>query len=61
MAGFGVGANVLIGGSEQSFQLRPLSTPTLTVLILALGVNRSELRSGNNSCPGRDRSMSATV
>lgn len=44
-AGVGVGANLLIGGSNQSFTLQPLSVQAQTGLNLAVGVSRFELRS----------------
>jgi len=44
-AGVGVGANLLVGGSEQSFTLQPLSVQAQTGLNLAVGVSRFELRS----------------
>lgn len=44
-AGVGVGANLLVGGSNKSFTLQPLSLQTRTGLNLAVGVSRLELRS----------------
>ena len=44
-AGVGVGANLLVGGSDRSFTLQPLSVQTQTGLNLAVGVSRFELRS----------------
>jgi len=44
-AGVGVGANLLVGGSDQSFTLQPLSVQAQTGLNLAVGVSRFELRS----------------
>lgn len=44
-AGVGVGANLLVGGSNQSFTLQPLSVQAQTGLNLAVGVSRFELRS----------------
>lgn len=44
-AGVGVGANLLVGGSEQSFTLQPLSVQAQTGLNLAVGVAGLELRS----------------
>ncbi|WP_262029471.1 DUF992 domain-containing protein [Microvirga sp. Mcv34] len=43
-AGAGVGANVLVGGSNQSISLQPLSVSGQTGLNLALGVADFELR-----------------
>ncbi|EIM25917.1 DUF992 domain-containing protein [Microvirga lotononidis] len=43
-AGAGVGANVLVGGSNQSISLQPLSVSGQTGLNLALGVAGFELR-----------------
>jgi hypothetical protein len=44
-AGGGAGANILIGGSERSFALQPLSIQGQTGLDLTLGVSGLELRS----------------
>ncbi len=44
-AGVGVGANLLVGGSNKSFTLQPLSLQTQTGLNLAVGVSRLEFRS----------------
>jgi hypothetical protein len=44
-AGGGAGANVLIGGSQRSFVLQPLSIQGQTGLDLTLGVSGLELRS----------------
>jgi hypothetical protein len=44
-AGVGVGANLLVGGSQQSFTLQPVSVQTQTGLNLAVGVTNFELRS----------------
>ncbi len=44
-AGVGAGANLLVGGSDESFTLQPVSVQTQTGLNLALGVARFELRS----------------
>lgn len=44
-AGVGAGANVLVGGSERSFVLQPLSVQGQTGLDLTLGVSGLELRS----------------
>ena len=44
-AGVGVGANLLVGGSNQTFTLQPLSVQAQTGLNLAVGVSRFELRS----------------
>jgi len=41
----GAGANLLVGGSGQSFILQPLSVQTQTGLNLALGVTQFQLRS----------------
>jgi hypothetical protein len=43
-AGVGGGANVLIGGSQRSFVLQPLSVQSQTGLDLTLGVSGLELR-----------------
>ena len=43
--GIGAGANLLIGGSETSFTLQPLSVQAQTGLNLALGVAELQLRS----------------
>jgi hypothetical protein len=43
--GAGVGANVLVGGSNRSIALQPLSVSGQTGLNLALGVGDFELRS----------------
>lgn len=44
-AGVGVGANLLVGGSDESFTLQPVSVQTQTGVNLALGVTSFELRS----------------
>jgi Protein of unknown function (DUF992) len=44
-AGVGAGANVLVGGSQRSFALQPLSVQGQTGLDLTLGVSGLELRS----------------
>jgi hypothetical protein len=44
--GAGLGANALIGGSERSFTLQPLSIQTQTGLDLAAGVSSMTLRPG---------------
>ena len=44
-AAVGVGANVLVGGSEQTMTLQPLSVQGQTGLNLALGVSKFQLRS----------------
>jgi hypothetical protein len=44
-AGVGVGANLLVGGSDRSFTLQPLSVQAQTGLNLAVGVSRFQLRS----------------
>ena len=44
-AAIGAGANLLIGGSSQSFTLQPLSVQTQTGINLALGVSQFQLRS----------------
>lgn len=41
----GLGANVLVGGSSQSFALQPLSLQTQTGLNLAAGIAELQLRS----------------
>ena len=46
-AGIGAGANVLVGGSERTFTLQPVSLQAQTGINLALGVTRFELRSPN--------------
>jgi Protein of unknown function (DUF992) len=43
-AGVGVGANLLVGGSNRGFTLQPVSVQTQTGLNLAAGVTRFELR-----------------
>jgi hypothetical protein len=43
-AGVGVGANVLVGGSDRSIQLQPVSIEGNTGLNIALGVGELELR-----------------
>ncbi|WP_162901694.1 DUF992 domain-containing protein [Breoghania sp. L-A4] len=45
--GVGAGANVLVGGSESSFALQPVSLQTQTGLNLAAGIAELELRSFN--------------
>ena len=52
-AGGGAGANVLIGGSQRSFVLQPLSVQTQTGLDLTLGVSGLELRSALPLPPAR--------
>ena len=44
--GAGLGANALVGGSERSFTLQPLSIQTQTGLDLAAGVSSMTLRPG---------------
>jgi len=44
--GAGLGANALIGGSDRSFALQPLSVQGQTGLALAAGVESLELRPG---------------
>ncbi len=44
--GAGLGANVLVGGSNRSFALQPLSIQTQTGLALAAGVASLTLRPG---------------
>ncbi|MEO4001669.1 DUF992 domain-containing protein [Mesorhizobium sp. CAU 1732] len=44
-AGVGVGANVLIGGSDRTISLQPISVQAQTGLNLALGVTEFKLRS----------------
>ncbi|HEY0223320.1 MAG TPA: DUF992 domain-containing protein [Pseudolabrys sp.] len=46
-AGLGVGANVLVGGSNRTVALQPLSVTGQTGLNLAAGVASLELRSSN--------------
>jgi hypothetical protein len=43
-AAVGVGANVLVGGSNRTFTLQPVSVQAQTGLNLAAGVSRFELR-----------------
>jgi hypothetical protein len=43
-AGVGAGANLLVGGSDNTFTLQPLSVQAQTGLNLALGVTNFELR-----------------
>jgi hypothetical protein len=47
-AAVGAGANLLVGGSGQTFTLQPLSIQTQTGLNLALGVSQFQLRSSGN-------------
>lgn len=47
-AGVGVGANVLVGGSERSFTLQPVSVQAQTGLNLAVGVAQFQLRAASN-------------
>lgn len=54
-AGVGVGANVLVGGSNRSIQLQPLSVEGNTGLNIALGVAELTLRhagGGSNAATG---------
>lgn len=54
-AGVGVGANVLVGGSDRSIQLQPLSVEGNTGLNIALGVAELTLRhvaGGSNAATG---------
>lgn len=44
-AAIGAGANLLVGGSAQSYTLQPLSVQTQTGVNLALGVSQFQLRS----------------
>lgn len=44
--GVGLGANVLVGGSDRSFALQPLSFQGQTGLNVAAGVSSLELRAG---------------
>jgi hypothetical protein len=46
-AAVGAGANVLVGGSGQTFTLQPVSVQAQTGLNLALGVSRFQLRTPN--------------
>jgi len=46
-AGIGAGANLLVGGSSQSFTLQPVSIQTQTGLNLAIGVTSFQLRSSD--------------
>ena len=43
-AAVGVGANVLVGGSDQTFTLQPVSVQAQTGLNVALGVSEFQLR-----------------
>jgi Protein of unknown function (DUF992) len=52
-AGVGAGANALVGGSERSFVLQPLSVQGQTGLDLTLGVSGLELRSALPLPPAR--------
>jgi hypothetical protein len=52
-AGVGAGANVLVGGSQRSFVLQPLSVQGQTGLDLTLGVSGLVLRSGLPLPPAR--------
>lgn len=45
-AAVGVGANVLIGGSDQTVTLQPVSVQAQTGLNIAIGVSEFQLRSG---------------
>ncbi len=47
-AAVGAGANLLIGGSGQTFTLQPLSVQTQTGLNFAVGVSQFQLRSTGN-------------
>lgn len=47
-AAVGAGANLLVGGSNQSFTLQPLSVQTQTGMNLAIGVSQFQLRSTGN-------------
>ena len=47
-AAIGAGANLLVGGSDRSFTLQPLSVQTQTGLNFAVGVSQFQLRSVNN-------------
>lgn len=47
-AGVGGGANLLVGGSNQTFTLQPVSVQAQTGLNLAVGVSKFELRSAAN-------------
>jgi len=47
-AAIGAGANLLVGGSAQSYTLQPLSVQTQTGVNLALGVSQFQLRSIDN-------------
>ncbi|BCH30792.1 hypothetical protein MesoLjLc_27220 [Mesorhizobium sp. L-8-10] len=44
-AGIGAGANLLVGGSGQSFILQPLSIQAQTGINIAIGVSQFQLRS----------------
>ena len=44
----GAGANLLVGGSDKSFTLQPLSVQAQTGLNLAVGVSQFQLRSAAN-------------
>lgn len=43
-AAIGVGANLLVGGLDQTFTLQPLSVQTQTGLNLAIGISEFQLR-----------------
>jgi hypothetical protein len=47
-AAVGAGANLLVGGSGQTFTLQPLSVQTQTGLNFAVGVSQFQLRSAGN-------------
>jgi hypothetical protein len=47
-AAVGAGANLLVGGSYQSFTLQPLSLQTQTGVNIAIGVSQFQLRSTAN-------------
>lgn len=46
--GIGAGANLLVGGSQSSFTLQPLSVEAQTGLNIAVGVSEFQLRSIGN-------------
>ena len=46
--GVGAGVNLLVGGSNKSFTLQPLSVQTQTGLNLALGVTEFKLHTTAN-------------
>ena len=47
-AAVGAGANLLVGGSDKTFMLQPLSLQTQTGVNIAIGVSQFQLRSTAN-------------